>query len=79
MFVHIDCNSFFASCETATRPELEGEAVVVSSNNENGGGIILALNDKAKALGLKRGNPLFQVKGLISLNKVQVCVVDHKK
>ena len=52
---------------------------MVSSNNENGGGIILALNDKAKALGLKRGNPLFQVKGLISLNKVQVCVADHKK
>lgn len=79
MFLHIDCNTFFASCEVATRPELAGKPVVVANDNENGGGIILALTPEAKALGLKRGNPLFQVRNLIRLNGVVVCPADHKK
>ena len=79
MFLHIDCNTFFASCEVATRPELAGKPVVVANDNENGGGIILALTPEAKALGLKRGNPLFKVRSLIKLNDVIVCPVDHKK
>ncbi len=61
MVVHIDCNSYFASCEIADRPHLNECPVVVSSSNENNGGIILALNGVAKKLGLKRGNPMFQV------------------
>lgn len=61
MIVHIDCNSFFASCEIAQRGLVVDEPVVVSSSNENNGGIILALNKPAKALGLKRGQPLFKV------------------
>ena len=61
MVVHIDCNSFFASCEIAERPHLQNKPVVVSSSNENNGGIVLALNKPAKALGLKRGLPLFKV------------------
>lgn len=79
MFLHIDCNTFFASCEVATRPELAGKPVVVANDNENGGGIILALTPEAKALGLKRGHPMFQVRNLIRLNNVVVCQVDHKK
>lgn len=61
MVVHIDCNSYFASCEIADRPHLNDSPVVVASSNENNGGIILALNGVAKKLGLKRGNPMFQV------------------
>lgn len=79
MYLHIDCNTFFASCEVSTRPELAGKPVVVANDNENGGGIILALTPEAKALGLKRGIPLFQVRNLIRLNSVVVCQVDHKK
>ena len=79
MFVHIDCNSFFASCEIADNAELSGRPVVVANVNEAGGGIILALNNEAKALGLKRGNPVFQVKRLLEKNKVAVCPADHKK
>lgn len=60
MIVHIDCNSYFASCEIADHPELAEQPVIVSSSNENNGGIILALNKPAKELGLKRGLPLFQ-------------------
>lgn len=79
MFLHIDCNSYFASCEIATDPSLEGRPVVVANVNEAGGGIVLALNKEAKALGLKRGNPVFQVKRVLEENHVAVCRADHKK
>ena len=79
MFLHIDCNSYFAFCEVATRPGLEGKPVVVANDNEAGGGIILALTAEAKALGLKRGIPLFKVRNLLKLNHVVICPPDHKK
>lgn len=79
MYLHIDCNSYFASCEIATDPSLEGRPVVVANVNEAGGGVILALNAEAKALGLKRGNPVFQVKRQLEENNVAVCRADHKK
>ena len=69
---HIDCNSFYASCEVSLRPELKGRPVVVANYNEAGGGIILALSKEAKALGLKRGNPVFQVKEVLKKNGVAV-------
>lgn len=72
MIIHIDCNSFYASCETAFRPDLRGKPVVVANCNEAGGGIILALSKEAKAIGLKRGNPVFQVKDVLEKNNVAV-------
>ena len=35
--LHIDCNSFYASCEVSLRPELKGKPVVVANYNEAGG------------------------------------------
>lgn len=78
MFIHLDCNNFFVSCELVSRPELKGTPVVVANNNDNNGGIILALNQEAKAVGLKRGNPLFQVTKLIEQHKVTVIDVHHQ-
>jgi DNA polymerase V len=69
MILHIDCNSFYASCEQAFRPDLKNKPVVVLSNND---GIIVALNKEAKAAGLKRGDALFQVKELIEKKKVEL-------
>lgn len=60
-----------------SRPELKGTPVVVANDNGNNGGIILALNQEAKAVGLKRGNPLFQVTQLIEKHKVTVIDVHH--
>lgn len=79
MFLHIDCNTFFASCEVATNPSLAGRPVVVANDNEVGGGIILALTPEAKALGLKRGVPLFKVRKQLERDGVVVCQADHKK
>lgn len=72
MILHIDCNAFYASCEVSLRPDLIGKPVVVANCNEAGGGIILALTKEAKALGLKRGNPVFQVKEILNKNDVAV-------
>ena len=65
------------SCELVSRPELKGTPVVVANNNDNNGGIILALNPEAKAIGLKRGNPLFQVTKIIEKHHVTVIDVHH--
>ena len=78
MYIHLDCNNFFVSCELISRPELKGTPVVVANNNGNNGGIILALNQEAKATGLKRGNPLFQISQLIEQNGVTVIDVHHQ-
>ena len=34
MYTLADCNNFFVSCERVFRPDLEGKAVVVLSNND---------------------------------------------
>jgi len=70
VILHIDCNSFYASCEQAFRPNLRGKPVVVLSNND---GIIVALNKEAKAMGVKRGDAYFQVKDAIAEHGGEVC------
>lgn len=62
MYLLCDVNSMYASCEQLFRPDLKGKPVVVRSNND---GACVALNRPAKALGIKRGAPFFQVKDLI--------------
>lgn len=79
MILHIDCNTFYASCEVAMHPEMYGKPVVVANSNEAGGGIILALTKEAKAFGLKRGNPLFQVRKIIDDNNISVFQADLNK
>ena len=70
--LHIDCNTFYASCEVSLRPDLRGKPVAVANCNEAGGGIILALTKEAKALGLKRGDPVFKVKEILNRHNVAV-------
>lgn len=65
----IDADSFYVSCERAFDPKLENRPVVVLSNND---GCIVTASREAKALGLKLGDPWFQIahlertQGLIS-------------
>ncbi|MBQ0168019.1 MAG: Y-family DNA polymerase [Treponema sp.] len=58
MILHVDGNSFYASCEQIYRPDLRGKPVAVLSNND---GVIIALNREAKEAGLKRGDVYFKV------------------
>ncbi len=58
MFGIIDCNNFYASCERAFNPNLEGKPIVVLSNND---GCVIARSNEAKALGIEMGTPAFQI------------------
>ena len=54
-----DCNNFFVSCERVFRPDLEGKPVVVLSGND---GCVVSRSNEAKKLGIKMGEPWFEVK-----------------
>ncbi|MFI3286834.1 MAG: Y-family DNA polymerase [Rikenellaceae bacterium] len=64
-----DCNNFFVSCERVFDPSLEGTPVVVLSSND---GCVIARSNESKALGIKMGQPLFQIRTLIENNKVAI-------
>jgi len=52
MFALVDCNSFYASCERVFNPRLEGQPVVVLSNND---GCVVTRTAEAKARGIAMG------------------------
>ena len=69
MIALADCNTFFASVERVFHAGLRGKPVCVLSSND---GNIVALTAEAKALGIRRGAPFFQVKDVIEKNNVAV-------
>lgn len=69
MWALVDCNSFFCSVEKAFHPGLRGKPVCVLSSND---GNIVALTPEAKKIGIKRGDPVFKVRDLISHHDVQL-------
>lgn len=75
MIVHIDCNSFFVSCERAFRPDLRNKPVVVLSNND---GCVCSMSTEAKLLGIKRGDPYFKFKKLAQANNITCFSGNHK-
>lgn len=64
-----DANNFYVSCERVFNPKLEGQPVIVLSNND---GCAVARSNEAKALGIKMGAPVFQMQELIHQHNVQV-------
>jgi DNA polymerase V len=58
-FVLVDCNNFYVSCEHLFNPRLEGRPVIVLSNND---GCVVARSQEAKNLGIKMGEPFFQIR-----------------
>ncbi|MDB6125416.1 MAG: hypothetical protein JWQ71_4409 [Pedosphaera sp.] len=61
--LHVDGDSFFASCEVALHPEWEGRAVWVGGGRR-GDGIVIAANRTAKQFGVKTGMACFEAKRL---------------
>ncbi len=67
----IDGNNFYVSCERVFNPRLHDRPVVVLSNND---GCIIARSNEAKALGIRMGQPWFEVRptaarlGLVALS-----------
>lgn len=69
MFGLADCNNFFVSCERVFRPDLNGQPVIILSNND---GCVIARSNEAKRLGIKMGHPYFQLEAIIKRHKVTV-------
>lgn len=65
----VDCNSFYCSCERLFRPDLANRPVGVLSNND---GCFVSRTKELKALGVKMGQPYFQVKKLCQDHQVAV-------
>ncbi|MBU1863303.1 MAG: DNA polymerase IV [Candidatus Omnitrophica bacterium] len=60
VILHVDGDAFFASCEQSVHPELKGKAVITGKERN----IVASLSYEAKACGIKRGTPIWEVKKL---------------
>lgn len=69
MFGLVDCNNFYASCERVFNPGLNGKPIVVLSNND---GCVIARSNEAKALGIKMGVPVYQIKEIVQKYDIAV-------
>lgn len=70
VFALCDLDSFYASCERLFDPTLRGRPVVVASNND---GCAVARSKEAKALGIKMGQPIFELKEHVRRHGLVVC------
>jgi len=59
--LHVDGDSFFASCEIALNPQLQGRPIWVGGGRR-GDGIVIAANRAAKKFGIKTGMACFEAK-----------------
>jgi len=64
-----DVNNFYVSCERSFNPRLNNHPVIVLSNND---GCAVARSNEVKALGVKMGTPVHQIKELIRQHDVKV-------
>ena len=69
IYLLVDCNNFYVSCERAFKPHLNGRPVVVLSNND---GNVVSLSNEVKELGLPFGSPLFKVREQIKRHGIEV-------
>lgn len=61
MYALVDGTNFYVSVERVFSPRLHGRPVVVLSNND---GCAIARSNEARALGIKMGDPWFQLRSL---------------
>ena len=61
MIALADCNNFYVSCERSFNPSLNGQPVVVLSNND---GSIVARSNEVKKLNVGMGQPFFEIEKL---------------
>ena len=65
-FALVDANNFYVSCERVFDYRLCDRPVVVLSNND---GCCVARSEEAKALGIRMGQPFFEVRDLLAENR----------
>ncbi|HAV6207276.1 Y-family DNA polymerase [Acinetobacter baumannii] len=69
VFFLIDVNNMYVSCERVFDPSLNNKPVIVLSNND---GCAVARSNESKALNIKMGVPLFQIKDIVQQHNVIV-------
>lgn len=69
VFFLIDVNNMYVSCERVFNPGLNSKSTIVLSNND---GCAVARSNEAKALGIRMGVPLFQIKDIVQQHNVIV-------
>ena len=62
-FLHIDMDSFFVSCERATKPYLENKPTVVCTGYKNKS-VVASASYEARKFGIRSGMPLYLAKSL---------------
>ncbi len=65
LYAHIDCNSFYASCEVLRDPSLKGKPIIVGDQ------ITIAASYEAKRLGIKVGTPFWEAERVIKKDLVK--------
>ncbi|MFH1508944.1 MAG: DNA polymerase IV [bacterium] len=63
VIMHLDMDSYFATCEQQANPKLRGCPVVVTGDPK-GRSVISAASKEAKKLGIKSGMPVFEAKNI---------------
>lgn len=69
VFFLVDVNNCYVSVERVFNPKLNGQPVVVLSNND---GCVVARSQEAKQLGIKMGVPIFQIRDIVQHKNVVV-------
>ncbi|MCH9611627.1 MAG: Protein UmuC [Chlamydiia bacterium] len=67
MYILVDCNNFFASCEQVFNPALLNKPLVILSSND---GCVIARSKEAKQLGIPMCAPAFKYKSLFLQHNV---------
>lgn len=65
----VDCNNFYVSCERVFNAAIQNKPTIVLSNNDS---CVVARSNEAKKLGVKMGQPVFEIEGLIRTRHIQV-------
>jgi DNA polymerase V len=65
----VDVSNFYVSAERLFDPTLRGKPVIVLSNND---GCAISRSEEAKALHIKMGAPVFQIRDIIKQHGVQL-------
>lgn len=69
IFMLVDANNFYASCEREFQPALDYRPIVVLSNND---GNVISRCQLAKKLGIKMAVPYYQIERLIQQHNIAV-------
>jgi DNA polymerase V len=69
LFALIDCNNFYVSCERVFNASIQNKPIIVLSNND---GCVVARSNDVKKLGVKMGQPVFEIAELIMEHNIQI-------